>query len=104
MSVNLLPQYRVIAIVVVVSIAFSALAWSGGNRLRPASAQDLDSVPSRSRPPKRAPKRKKQVEEGRVARELDLRMDIDDTEGMPQLREPDAADNLDIDLDMPAID
>jgi len=104
MSVNLLPQYRVIAIVVVVSIAFSALAWSGGNRLQPASAQGLDSVPSHPRPPKKAPKRKKQAEEGRVARELDLRMDIDDTEGMPQLREMDAADNLNIDLDMPAID
>jgi len=39
-----------------------------------------------------------------VARELDLRMDVDDTEGMPELPELNAPNNLNIDLDMPAID
>ncbi|MBN8854715.1 MAG: hypothetical protein BGO55_20580 [Sphingobacteriales bacterium 50-39] len=104
MSVNLLPKYRVIAIVTVVCIAFSALAWSGGRRLQPASVQGSDSIPSRSRPAKKAPKHKKHVEEGRVARELDLRMDVDDTEGMPEIPDLDAPNNMVIDLDMPAID
>jgi len=104
MSVNLLPKYRVIAIIVVVCIAFSAVAWSGDRRVRPTSAQCLDTVPSHPRPPEKAPKRKKHAEEGRVARELDLRMDVDDTEGMPEIQELDAPNNLDIDLDMPSID
>jgi len=104
MSVNLLPKYRVIAIAAVVCIAFSTLAWSGGNRLKPPSVQGLDSVPSHPRPAKKAPKRKKHVEEGRVARELDLRMDVDDTEGMPELPELNAPYNLDIDMDMPTMD
>jgi hypothetical protein len=106
MSVNLLPKYRVIAIVVVVTIAFSALAWTGDRSMRPLSVQGSDSIPSRPRPSKKAPKHKKQVEEGRVARELDLRMDVDDTEGTPELPEADAADAMDmvmdIDLDMPS--
>lgn len=39
-----------------------------------------------------------------MARELDLRMDVDDTEGMPEIPDLDAPNNMVIDLDMPAID
>jgi len=100
MSVNLLPKYRVIAIAAVVCIAFSTLAFSGGRRLEPTSARVLDSVPAHPRPAKKAPKRKKHVEEGRAARELDLRMDVDDTEGMPDLPGLDALYDLDMPIDM----
>jgi len=100
MSVNLLPKYRVIAIIVAVGLAFSALAWSDDNHLRPPSTQGLDSIPTHPRPPKKAPKRKKHAEEGRVARELDLRLDVDDVEAMPELRELDAPDDLVNDMDI----
>ncbi|HVU54618.1 MAG TPA: hypothetical protein VHD83_06155 [Puia sp.] len=103
MSVNLLPQYRVIAIAAVVSIAFSALAWSGDNRLRPPSIQVADSVPVRTRPVKKAPKPKQRVEEGRMARELDLRMDVNDMEGIPEMPEPGALGDLDAPIDLDAL-
>lgn len=71
--------------------------------MHPPSAQGLDSVPPHPRPPKKAPKRKKQVEEGRVARELDLRMDVEDTEGMPEMPGLDALTDMDMPIDLEAL-
>jgi hypothetical protein len=94
MSVNLLPKYRVIAIIAVVSIAASALAWSGEHRLYPPSVPGSDTTPTQARPAVKAPKQKKVLKEGRTARELDLRMDVDDAEAMPEIPEMDALDEL----------
>lgn len=72
--------------------------------MEPSSVQVSDSVPSHPSLAKKAPKRRKHAEEGRVARELDLRMDVDDTEGMPGLPELDAPNIIDIELDIPTVD
>ncbi|HEY4208384.1 MAG TPA: hypothetical protein VGM31_16275 [Puia sp.] len=101
MSVNLPPQYRVIAIVVVFGVAFSTLAWSGDNRLYLPSIPGSDTIPSHPKPGKKPLKPRKKVEEGRVARELDLRMDVDDMD-MPEPTELDALSERDIPVDMDA--
>ncbi len=98
MSVYLPPKYRVIAIIMVAGIAFVALAWTGDNRLAPLSIPGSDTVPSPQRPAKKAPKPKKRAE-GRVARQLDLRIDVEDTLGMPDIPEMPELNKLN-DLDM----
>ncbi|HEY4206947.1 MAG TPA: hypothetical protein VGM31_09045, partial [Puia sp.] len=102
MSVNLPLKYRVLAIVVVLSTAFLALAWTGDNHLAPGSIHRLDTVPSRHPSAKKAPRPKKHAPEGRVARDLDLRMDVEDSEGMPEMPELGALNDFDLSKDMDA--
>ena len=46
MSVNLSRPYRVIAIVIIVGVAFSTLAWSGGHHSGPTAQPGTDTIPS----------------------------------------------------------
>jgi len=98
MSVNLSRPYRVTAIVVIVGVAFSTLAWSGDRRFRPASQPGTDTIPSRH--PAKDRKAVKPVHkkpEGRVARELDLRIDAEEPDVMV---DADDWGDMDIHLDL----
>ncbi len=83
MSVNLSPAYRVLVIVVAVGVAFSTLAWSGGSSKPAISAVpgSKDTMPApRVQRHERVAKPRHRIEQGRVARELDLRMDMESPE------------------------
>jgi len=104
MSVNLSPVYRVIIVVVAVGTAFSTLAWSGGSN-KPAipSVPRQDTMPA---PPKtdrhQAIKPRHKAEQGRVARELDLRMDVEVPEESLTLDLPEE-EEIDIDVDLASL-
>jgi hypothetical protein len=98
MSVNLPRTYRVIMIVIVVGVAFSTLAWSGGNRLQPVSKPCTDTIPAHhNKQDRKAVKHGHRQEEGRVARELDLRIDAEEPE---TLYETDLSGDVDIHIDL----
>src|SRR5438128_2742749 len=103
MSVNLSRPDRVIVIMAIIGIAFSTLGWSGDLRT-PASKPGLDTIPSRRHGQGRAqvkPDHKK--EEGRVARELDLRLDVEEAkepEELPHALMVDVPVDMNMDLDM----
>jgi hypothetical protein len=100
MSVNLSRTYRVIVIVIVVGVAFSALAWSGGNRLPPVSGPRLDTIPSHRKQDRKMAKPGYKKEEGRVARELDLRIDAEEPE---TFYETDLLGDMDISIDLESL-
>lgn len=98
MSVNLSRPYRVIAIVIIVGVAFSTLAWSGGQRSLPAAQPGMDTIPSHHlKKEQKASKLRHRKPEGRVARELDLRIDEEEPE---VLVDADVADDMDIHIDL----
>ena len=99
MSVNLSRTYRVIAVVIIVGVAFSTLAWSGGHRTGTAAQPDRDTIPSHHKPRQegKASKPRHRMPEGRVARELDLR--IDEEEPM-YLAGMDGLDDMDVHLNL----
>ena len=81
MSVNLPHTYRVILVIAIVAVAFSTLAWSGDNGHISTSRPALDTIPSRHpRQDRKVAKPARKAEEGRVARELDLRIDAEEPE------------------------
>jgi hypothetical protein len=102
MSVNHSPQHRVITTVVAIGVAFSTLAWSGDNKLNHPSRTGIDTIPSRVHADKKVLKHRRGAEEGRVARELDLRMDMEE-EPLPELPETDLLSDLDISVDLEAL-
>jgi len=76
MSVNLPRTYRVILVIAIVGVAFSTLAWSGDNGRTSTTRPLVDTIPFRHpRQDKKVVKPRHKAEEGRVARELDLRID-----------------------------
>ena len=79
MSVNLPRTYRVILVIAIVGVAFSTLAWSGDNGHTSTIRPLADTIPSRHpKQDKKAVKPAHKAEEGRVARELDLRIDAEE--------------------------
>jgi len=98
MSVNLSPAYRVIIIVVIAGTAFSTLAWSGGSSKTVISAvHGQDTMPApRIQRHQRVVKPRHNIEQGRVARELDLRLDMASPEDLMELDPEDL--NIDADL------
>lgn len=94
MSVNLSRAYRVIAVVIIVGVAFSTLAWSGGHRAETAAQPDRDTIPSHHKPrqDRKASKPRHTVPEGRVARELDLRIDEEEPAYLTGIDGPDDMD------------
>jgi hypothetical protein len=109
MSVNLLPKYRVLAFVAVVGIASTALAWSGDHRVQLPYFQGRDTMPTSNHTLTKKPGHKKSAKEGRVARELDLRMDVEDIPGLPEMDdmpgipEMDTQGDMDIQIDLDAL-
>lgn len=98
MSVNLSRPYRVIVVVIIVGVAFSTLAWSGGHRTEPAVQPAGDTIPSHEPGMDRgAAKPRHQTAEGRVARELDLRIDEEEPELLIDIDSP---EDMDIHLDL----
>jgi len=99
MSVNLSRPYRVIAIVMIVGVAFSTLAWSGGHRpAEPAPQSGTDTMPSHHfKADRKASKPRHKKAEGRVARELDLRIDEEEPE---VLVDADVMDDMDLHIDL----
>ena len=100
MSVNLSPAYRVIVIVAAVGIAFSTLAWSGGSSKPVISAipgRDTTPAPRQERR-QQAIKPRQKAEQGRVARELDLRLDMETPEESMVLELPEVDIEVAMDL------
>jgi len=100
MSVNLSRPYRVIAIVIIVGVAFSTLAWSGGHHSGPTAQPGTDTIPSHhpGEDRKTSKPRHNKTPEGRVARELSL-LRVD--EEAPDVGvNTDALDDMDIHIDL----
>ncbi|MDO6428970.1 hypothetical protein Q4E93_00125 [Flavitalea sp. BT771] len=100
MSVNLPRTYRVILVIAIVGVAFSTLAWSGDNSHTSTPRPALDTIPARHpKQDKKAAKPARKAEEGRVARELDLRIDAEEPDewmaGAEVLDDMDVRFNLD---------
>jgi hypothetical protein len=100
MSVNLPRTYRVILVISIVGVAFSTLAWSGDNVRVSTPRPAPDTIPARHpRQDRKAAKPARKAEEGRVARELDLRIDAEEpSEWVGDVELPDDMDirlNLD---------
>lgn len=99
MSVNLSRTYRVIAVVMIVGVAFSTLAWSGSHRAETAAQPDRDTIPSHHKPrqERKASKPRHRAPEGRVARELDLRIDEEEPSYLTGI---DGLDSMDVRLNL----
>ncbi|MBN9379856.1 MAG: hypothetical protein J0H74_03765 [Chitinophagaceae bacterium] len=98
MSVNLSRTNRVIVGVMIVGVVFSTLAWSGGHHAAPAAQPGRDTTPSHQPgPDRKAAKPRHKTAEGRVARELDLRIDEEQPEFLVDI---DGPDDMDLHLDL----
>jgi hypothetical protein len=99
MSVNLPRTYRVILVIAIVGVAFSTLAWSGDNGHLSTSLPALDTIPApHPRQDRKAVKPARKAEEGRVARELDLRIDAEEPGEWTDIAE--VSDDMDIRLNL----
>jgi len=87
----------------IVGVAFSTLAWSGETSLKPKPRPGKDTIPTRSQSQDRkVPKPRHRVEEGRMARELDLRIDAEEPDSLYELAGgADMLNNMDIDVHLP---
>jgi hypothetical protein len=66
-------------VIAIVGVAFSTLAWSGDNGHLSTSLPALDTIPAgHPKQDRKAAKPARKAEEGRVARELDLRIDAEE--------------------------
>jgi hypothetical protein len=102
MSVNLSRSDRVIIMVAIIGVALSTLGWSGDLRLTPASRPGQDTIPSRHPGEDRRTEKPATHEkgEGRVARELDLRLDLEEPEELPHALMVDVPVDPDLDVDL----